>query len=353
MAKDKNLYAVILAGGAGTRFWPLSRRSQPKQFLNIHGEKSLFQQTLLRLRPKIDGTNIIIVTNKAYTDKIRQQIKGFKIPPGNILPEPEGKNTAPAVCWAASVIHQRNPKAVMAVLPSDHLITQPREYLSTLQKAVDLAQTQHLVVFGITPSRPETGYGYFKTHSILEGKRSVLKVIKFIEKPSFDRAMKFLQEGNYYWNSGMFVWKTEVILSELKRYQPAIYELLSVKNLAKIKNVWKKLPSISIDCAILEKSHRVAAVAAKNIGWSDVGSWQSLAEVSERDERKNIFKGDVLDIGSQNTFVWSSARLVATVGLQDMVIVDTPDALLVCRMDQCQKVKEIVGLLNKGKRKEV
>src|SRR3989338_2859931 len=347
MAKDKNLYAVILVGGSGTRFWPLSRRLLPKQFLNIHGEKSFFQQTLLRLRPKIDDRNILIVTNKAYTEMIRRQIKGFKIPAGNILPEPEGKNTAPAVCWAASVIHQRNPQAVMAVLPSDHLILNPKGFLSLLQEAVHLAKTDHLVVFGIAPNRPETGYGYFKTHQVKAGKNSYLKVIKFIEKPSLDRAMKFLQEGNYYWNSGMFVWKTEMILNEFKRYQPAIYDVLSGKNLAKIKSVWKKLPSLSIDCAILEKSHQVAAVVAKDIGWSDVGSWQSLAEVSLLDLNKNIFKGDILDIGSKNTLVWSGSRLVATIGLSDIIVVDTEDALLVCRMDQSQKVKDVVGLLNK------
>lgn len=353
MAKDRNLYAVILVGGSGTRFWPLSRRSQPKQFLNIHGDKSLFQQTLLRLRSKIDGKNILIVTNKAYTVKIRQQIKGFSIPPQNILPEPEAKNTAPAVCWAASVIHQRDPQAVMAVLPSDHLITKTSAFLSALDEAVKLARTNHLVVFGITPNRPETGYGYFKTHQMGAGRNAYLKVIKFIEKPSLDRAMKFLQEKNYFWNSGMFVWKTEMILSEFKRFQPVIHDLLSAKNLSRITSVWRRLPSISIDYAILEKSHQVAAVAAKDIGWSDVGSWQSLSEVSPRDSKKNVLKGDVLDIGSENTLVWSSSRLVATIGLKDIIVVDTGDALLVCHMDHCQKVKDVVGLLTKGKRKEI
>ena len=274
-------------------------------------------------------------------------MRGLRVPRSNILLEPQGKNTAPAIGWAAASIHRKNSNAVMAVFPSDHLILNQKVFVRCLQEAVRLAERGHLVTFGIVPTRLETGYGYFKTAAVAEAGKSFLRVIKFIEKPSRERAEKLLQEGNYFWNSGMFVWKTSVILNEFKRYQPVIYQLLYGKGAAAIVRIWSKLPAISIDYGILEKSHKVAAVAARNLQWSDVGSWQSLSEVLPKDARGNFFKGDVLNVGSQNTFVWGGTRLISTIGLKDLVIVDTCDALLICRVDQSQKVKDVVEGLKK------
>ncbi len=353
MAQINDYYAVILAGGSGTRFWPMSRRSYPKQFLNITNNGSLLQQTVKRIFPLVKGKNILIVTNKRFKKEIEVQLKAYKIPSANILLEPEGKNTAPAICWAAARISQTNPNAVMAVLPSDHLITKTTQFLNLLKKAKSLAQQEYLVTLGIVPTRPEMGYGYLKTVQKKVKNKTITIVNKFTEKPSLAKAKKFVSQKNYFWNSGMFIWRVDVILKEFQRLQPSIYKLIGTKaSSAHIQSVWQKLPSISIDYGILENAKNVAAVPASNIGWSDLGSWESLSEELESDKKGNILRGDVLAIENKNCMVFSQHKFVAAIGLDNITVVDTKDALLICRTDQSQKVKDVVSALLKQKRNE-
>ena len=354
MAQNRDYYAVILAGGSGTRFWPMSRQSYPKQFLSIANKGSLLEQTVKRISSLIKGENILIVTNKRFKKEIEKQLKSYKIPSKNILLEPEGKNTAPAICWAAVRIYQMNPKAVMAVLPSDHLIVKTQSFLKLLRKAKQLANEDYLVTLGIVPTRPETGYGYLKTAQRKVKNQSITIVEKFTEKPSLSVAKKFVKQKKYFWNSGMFIWRAEVILEEFKKLQPSIYKLLGSKSSTNhINRVWKKLPSISIDYGILENAKKVAAVPANNIGWSDLGSWESLSEELDSDKKGNIIKGDVLAIDNKDCMVFSQHKFVAAIGLNNVTVVDTKDALLICRTDQSQKVKDVVTTLLKQKRNEI
>ncbi|MCR4337811.1 MAG: mannose-1-phosphate guanylyltransferase [Candidatus Omnitrophica bacterium] len=352
--KQKNFYIVILAGGSGTRFWPMSREDHPKQFLNIVGEQSLLYQTVARVSPPVSGDHIYIVTNAAHLKKIQQHTKGFGIPRKNILLEPSGKNTAPAVCWAAAVIQDRDPEAVMAVLPSDHVILNRVEFWKCLVQANDLARKGHLVTMGIVPTRPETGYGYLETRAVRQGKRKICRVEKFIEKPSLEKAKKFLKSKNYLWNSGMFVWKSSVILPEFKKNLPQIYKGLQVgHDQSYVQKIWKSFPSISIDYGILEKASDVVAVPAGKIGWSDVGSWEALYEILEKDREGNVHKGKVISLNCKNTMIHAQGRLVATVGLEDLIVIDIGDVLLVCRREFSQEVKQIVQQLKKSGTRKV
>lgn len=350
MNKDKDMYAVVLAGGSGTRFWPASRKARPKQFLSIQSDKTLLQQTIERVSPMIEGQNTYIVTGAAYKKEVINQLKAFKIPSSNILLEPSGKNTAPAIAWAASIIHQNNPNAVMAILPSDHLISKGRKFLNILSRAIKLARKDYLVTFGIVPTRPETGYGYLKIKKEKNKKGAVIIVEQFTEKPNMKRAKEFIRKKKYLWNSGMFVWKTAVILDEFEKYLPSVACVFKNNSSQRfVLSNWGKLPSISIDYGILEKSRKVAAVEAKDIGWSDLGSWESLKELMAKDKRGNSFKGHVMASDCQNTLIQGENRLIAAIGLENLIIVDTPDALLICHAQQSQKVKEIVDLLKKRK----
>lgn len=349
----KYLYIVILAGGTGTRFWPLSRHHQPKQFLKITGDESLLQQTVGRVSSHISSDHIIVVGSRSHAGLIKGQLRRFKIPSSNILFEPEGKNTAPSICWAAARLHKINPDSVMAVLPSDHLILNPKKFLQTLKQAVALAEQDYLVTMGIVPTRPETGYGYLQTMPARDGKKAFLKVSRFVEKPSLAKAQNFLKTKKYLWNSGMFVWKTRVIIEEFYKYLPGVLALLQKYPSGKaFERIWKKLPSISIDYGILEKSKRVAAVAGQEIGWSDLGSWEALAQILNKDKKGNILKGDGMVIDCKETLLWGHKKLIAAVGLDNVIVVDTPDALLVCRKDLSQQVKEIVNALKKNNRPE-
>ncbi len=354
MKSTRNIYTIILAGGSGTRFWPLSRKTNPKQFLSIVGRRSLLQETILRIQPIVAKNHIYCVTNQLHRRMVKKQIAGFAIPASHILSEPEGKNTAPAICWAASHIYRRDPEAVMVILPSDHLIQHPKSFLRRIEEAVKLAQENYLVTLGIIPTRPETGYGYLKTKPITKEGPVFLTVQKFTEKPSVPIAQQFLKQGNYLWNSGMFIWKCSVILQEFRKHLPDVCEAFhQAKGTAAVYRIWSSLPNISVDYAILEKAQRVACVPAGDMGWSDLGSWESLAEVLPKDARQNIFKGDVVDVACENILVFAErqkkSRLIAVVGLKDMIVVDTDDALLVCRKNSSQQVKAVVEHLKRKK----
>lgn len=346
MKRDTNLYAMVLAGGSGTRFWPLSRPEMPKQFLSIFAGRSLFQMTLARVRKLVPASRILVVTNQNFYSLVLRQGKAWGLKSSNVLLEPQGKNTAPAICWAASWIQERDKDAVMAVLPSDHLVADTSAFVKVLKQAVSLAQEDFLVTLGIVPTRPETGYGYLKVVRARQGNRAFYKVAKFVEKPDLARAKKFLRLGNYLWNSGMFVWRVEKILAEYQKYLPMIRRafVADCRNAA-VKKIWPGLPSISVDYGILEKATQVVTVPARAIGWSDVGSWQALAEVLPQDQQQNTNKGKVFTLDCNRNLIWGGKRLIAGIGLKDLVIVDTDDALLVCRKEYSQRVREVAKLL--------
>lgn len=343
-----NLYAVILAGGSGTRFWPLSRKSNPKQFLNMIGERSLLQETIARISPRVKGPHILIVTNKDHLQKIRQQTAAFRIPRQNILPEPEGKNTAPAIAWAAAHIHAKDKNAVMMILPSDHLISNPKAFLHYVDEAVKLAEQKYLVTMGIVPTRPETGYGYLNIQSFKRFSKTIYKVKKFTEKPSLETARRFVQARTYLWNSGMFIWKTSVILDAFARHLPEVAEAFASYR-GSVKGFWSRLPGISIDYGILEKSNHVVTVPAKDMGWSDLGSWESLAEIHKKDAHGNATRGPVIQLHCKDSLVFADKKMVSVIGLDNLIVVDTPDALLICKKDQSQYVRDIVATLKKNK----
>ncbi len=352
MVRNNSLYAVILAGGVGSRFWPLSRELEPKQFLNVLGKHSLLQETILRIRKKIRKENIYLVTNSLYIHDIKKQTEKFKIPKENIFLEPEGKNTCPAVGWVASYIFSRDADAVLLVLPSDHMILNGTLFLKIIDKAVNLAKKDFLVTLGIVPTHPDTGYGYIKGVNKCQGKVKICRVNKFIEKPSLKNATQFLKSKDYFWNSGIFIWRARIILEEIKRYLPELFgKLEKINKTGSVTRYWKAIKPASLDYGILEKSRRVITIPA-NIGWTDLGSWDALAQVLKKDKDSNIFKADSMDIGSKNIFVWGKNRLIATIGLRDLILIDTPDALLVCRRELSQKVKDIVDILRKHDREE-
>lgn len=349
---EKNLYAVILAGGSGTRFWPLSRTDKPKQFLDIIGDKTLFELSLKRINSIVPAENIFVVTNKKHKGYVLKLGKQFNISAKNVLCEPSGKNTAPAICFASSMIKRINADALIGVFPSDHLIQNQKDFAVSLKNAFCLAAKEYLVLFGITPSRPETGYGYLKVSR--KKKEDILFVDKFTEKPDFATAKKFVSAKNYLWNSGMFVWSARTIMEEFDKYLPQVSNFfLKNDTLKKVELNWKNLPNISIDYGILEKSSKVAAIEAKNIGWSDLGSWESLYDVLSGNKIINVIRGDVIDIDSKNSLIFGFNKPIAAIGLEDIVIIDTKDALLVCRKQDSQKVKDAVSFLKDKKSKAI
>jgi mannose-1-phosphate guanylyltransferase/mannose-6-phosphate isomerase len=361
------MYAVIMAGGSGTRFWPLSREQMPKQLLKIGGEDTLIQQTVSRILPLVRIEDIFIVTSQSLADSIGYQLSSkFDRPwDGNFILEPEAKNTAPALGLAALHLQRLDPESIMVVLAADHSVRKADEFLNLIRKAGEAALQDYLVTLGIKPNRPETGYGYIEAGGKCEGPwltahgpddATVHKVEAFVEKPDLETAKKYLESGRYYWNSGIFVWKTGTFLHEIEKLAPSLHKgLMEIRKSIDtdreaevIRGVFKNLDPISIDYAVMEKTDRAAVIAA-DIGWSDVGSWTALDEVSERDAAGNVISGNVIDIGSRDSIIYAEKRLVATIGLKDAVVVDTPDATLVCSKERAQDVKKIVDEVKKRK----
>lgn len=360
---NTSLYAVILAGGSGTRFWPLSRQMSPKQMLKIDSDDTLVQRTVKRVNGLIPLNKVYIVTNENHYLEMKMQLASLGDDSGvrgqgsgvNFLLEPEGKNTAAAIGLAAINLYKKDPNSLMLVMPADHIMKKSERFMGIVKDAVDAAKKGCLVTFGIKPKSPETGYGYIKAQGSRLKAQGHFKVEKFTEKPDLDTAKKYLSEGGYYWNSGMFLWKSSVILNEIKTYLPELYKgLNSVKKIAgadgyenAIKSVYSGLKPVSIDYGIMEKSKKVIVIPA-DIDWCDVGSWNALDEVVGKDKDGNIKTGNVIDIGSKDSILYGGKRVLATIGLKDMVVVDTDDATLVCKKSEAQKVGKIVEELKRS-----
>jgi mannose-1-phosphate guanylyltransferase len=355
------LYVVIMAGGQGTRFWPRSRRQRPKQLLNIVGETTMLEQTVARLSSLVAAERIVVVAGRAYRDLIRDGLP--QLPDENFLFEPIGRNTAACVAWAALWVQQRAPDAVMAVLPADHLIRNEPEFLRVLTVAAQAAQPfNRLVTLGIQPTHPETGYGYIRVgedgHQI-DG-RDVFRVAQFVEKPSRQKAEQFLAEGKYFWNSGMFIWRADSIWHEISRYLPQLTQELEAVGRAVtadelttvLDTVYPRLPSVSIDVGVMERARDVWVVPA-DIGWSDVGSWRALSEFLTPDAQGNVVIGNQRGIDTSGCFIYTPNKLVATIGITDLVVIETDDVVLICPKDRDQDVRKLVELLEREGRQDL
>ncbi len=343
-------YAVILASGVGSRFWPFSRELEPKQFMKIIGQASLLEATIQRLKGVVEARCVYIITNNIYFYEVKAQIAKFGIPDTNIILEPQGKNTAPAVGLCAKLISRIDQDAVLLVLPSDHYIKNIENFKKTIKKAIACARKDFLVTIGIKPSVPSTGYGYIKVGG---KKNGYIAVDKFLEKPDLFKAKKYFKDKKFFWNSGMFIWKASVFLEETRKYLAKLYANLQLINSVNdIAKIWPRIEPISVDYGIMEHSKKIALVPA-DFYWTDLGSWDALAEIFPKDKKGNIVNSDTLNVDSQGVCLFSRGnRLVSTIGVNNMVIADTPDALLVCDRNRTQDVKQLVERLKTLKRKE-
>ncbi len=341
-----NLYALILAGGSGTRLWPRSQPQLPKQFLDFTGDGSLLQLARQRLHPLIPVARTFVATHTDHRVLAHQQLGS--VPAGNILAEPSARGTAAAIGLAALHIRRRDPLGIMAVLTADHLISKKREFQTALKSAALLAADGWLVTLGITPSRAETGYGYIQRGPALpaHGTQRAYRVARFVEKPAAQSAAAYLASGEYSWNSGMFIWRAQRVLEEMALHMPklsagleqigaALGQAHAARTMAK---VWPQLPVETIDYGVMEKAARVALLPVE-IGWSDVGSWDVVYNLLPHDAHGNAVSGQHASQDTRNSLIYSGHRMVATLGLQDMVVVDTPTALLICPRNRAQDVK--------------
>ncbi len=343
-------YIVIMAGGVGSRFWPRSRKRMPKQLLNIFGKNSMIRDTVERVLPVADYENILIVTNKVQKALIEEQIP--ELPAENIIAEPRGRNTAPCINLAAEIISKRSGDSVMITLPADHLINDEKKFLEDLEKATDFAENNDaLLTFGIKPEYPNTGYGYIK---ILSGSENdgVWQVDRFVEKPDIETAKGYLKSGDYLWNSGMFVWRVSVILDEIKKHLPELYNDMNIiceddRFYTTLSDIFERITPVSIDYGIMEKSDKVWLVPG-DFGWSDVGSWETAYQLSSKDINGNAIHGNTLTIDTKNSYVHSDKVFTAVIGMNETIVINTGDAVLVCPRDKSQKVKEIVEYLEKN-----
>jgi mannose-1-phosphate guanylyltransferase len=357
------MYALIMAGGRGVRFWPRSRNRKPKHLLDIVTDRTIIQETVHRIKPLIPPRNIVIVTGKSHARELIRQLP--EIPHENILIEPMGRNTAACIGYAAVHIQKRAKDAVMVVLPSDHGIGDPGHYREVIAAAAAAAQKKNaLVTIGLKPDQPHTGFGYMEGGTVagrVQGMK-VLRVRSFREKPGLRQARSFLEKGNFFWNSGMFVWKTSVIMEEIKQFLPQLHAGLvtiaagmgKANEASTVRAVYKNLSPISIDYGVMEKSKKVLMIPA-DFGWSDLGSWDTVWEMSASDENGNAATAGSQTVleDTKNSFVYSPQKLVALIGMKDVIVVDTKDALLICKKGRSQDVKKVVDALEAGGKKHL
>ena len=340
---------IILAGGGGTRLFPLSRDCYPKQFLHVIGDKSLLAQTIERFLGLVEAKDIIIVTNERYIFHVQSELKTINAQEAHIITEPMGKNTAPAIALAQSYcqdILQCDNNEILFVSPSDHLIKPIDAFKDLIRNAQDVAK-DNIVTLGIKPTKPEIGYGYIEAE---KNNNLAKKVISFKEKPDLATAKEYIASGNYYWNGGMFMFSIATMQDELIKYMSAIIDITQNGYQYTIDN-FANMPDISIDYAVAEKSQKMMMIPMENIYWNDIGSFDAIAEVLS-DKDKNVFKGDILAENCTDTMIIGDNRLIAGIDLENLMIIDTPDALLVAKKGESQKVKNIVNKLKQNKRKE-
>ncbi len=357
MPKDsafEHAYAVILAGGSGTRFWPLSRRKHPKQLLELFGRGTLLEQTVARIRSMIPPERTYVFTNELVRREVTRRLPAIR--PAQIVGEPVGRNTAPTIGLAAHMVLARDRQGLMVVLPSDHVILKHTAFRRALRAACKVASTEgRTAILGIKPTRPDTGYGYVRLGprtARAEG-QEVYRVETFTEKPSLDFARRYVASGRYLWNGGMFVWRASTLIANLERYKPEMARVLAriaaeggARARAALRRLFPKLEKISIDYALMEKISGVFAVAA-DLAWSDVGSWAVVYEFGRKDQDGTVKPRESLCLGSQKNMIVSPQKFVVTVGVRDLVIVETDDALLVCARDRSQDVGKAVQELER------
>ncbi|MFD2672009.1 mannose-1-phosphate guanylyltransferase [Marinicrinis sediminis] len=355
-----NLTAVIMAGGKGERFWPKSRTRLPKQFLNISGQKSMIQQTTERLSKLLDISRIFVVTNEMYAELIRIQIP--HLPKENLIIEPVGRDTAPCVGLAALIIEQKYPDSIMVVLPSDHIIDKKDQFIDIIETAARKAQSgPFLVTLGITPTYPETGYGYIESSLEVEEHQEIEihRVKQFVEKPDKETAESYVQKGHFFWNSGIFIWRTAVIRSYIQQLMPEVHEVLQSMKIAIsegnkstasiVQAEFKRMPSQSIDYGIMEKAPHIFVIPYDH-GWDDVGSWTALERINDTDENGNVMKGNhILSVDTKRCIIEGNGKLIATLGIEDLIVIDTEDVTLICTKEKAQDIKSLLKELRNQK----
>lgn len=356
----QNLYALIMAGGGGTRLWPRSRRGRPKQFLDIGAPHSLLREAFVRIEPLIPAERVLVITGVDWIDAVRAELP--EVPVENILCEPEGRGTGPAVGLAAEVLaHRVSGDSIMAVLTADHIIQNKARFLDVVRIASQAAMTGQIVLLGIKPTEPNTGFGYIESSDPMNGKDlPVLRVASFKEKPTRAVAEQFVAAGNYFWNSGMFVWSLDTIRAEMRQHMADTAERLALIGAAwdtpdrerVLAEYWPGIQNQTIDYGVAEKAAQVAVVPA-DIGWNDVGSWAALFDVLPSDDHANIVQGEYIGVDARNNLIYSPNKLVAALGIEDMVIVDTDDVLLILPRSRAQDVRAVVEEVKKFGRPEL
>lgn len=354
------MYAVIMAGGRGTRFWPLSREKKPKHLLNITGSQTVIQNTIERIRPLIPQDNMYIITGESHYDEVIRQCS--LVPKKNIVAEPMGRNTAPCIGLAALYIKQRDPDAVMVVLPADHVIIEENRFREGLMSAGKMAQRgNHLITIGIEPTEPVTGYGYIEQGDLVTsiGGNDIFHVRSFREKPDMKQASEFIDSGRFFWNSGIFVWKVSTILSAIQNLLPDLHQGLETieKSLGTeeekevIREVYERTDSISIDYGVMERVQGILLMKG-GFGWNDIGDWNALYDIFEKDQTGNAVRGSIVAVDSSDSLVFSPHKLVALVGVHDLIVVETEDSLLICHKDRSQDIKKVVEILERENMKQ-